>query len=133
MLGIDKFSRVPIYEQIVSQIETHIMLGEYKPEQALPSVRALAVELGINPNTLQKAYAELERKGLCQSAPGSGRFVSRDAVAVIKEQAKMKLEQFKSIAGELIRSGITKEELVEALKSITVSLSAPGREGSDEA
>lgn len=133
MLGIDKFSRVPIYEQIVSQIETHIMLGEYKPEQALPSVRALAVELGINPNTLQKAYAELERKGLCVSSPGSGRFVSRDAAAVIREQAKMKLEQFKSMAGELMRIGLSKEELIDALSSIATTRSASERGRSDKA
>ena len=63
LLTIDKLSRTPIYEQVVAQLEMHIQLGSFSQDQALPSVRSLSLELGVNPNTLQKAYAELERRG----------------------------------------------------------------------
>lgn len=76
MFTIDKYSRVPIYEQIIEQVEMHIALGDLAPESLLPSVRSLSVELSVNPNTLQKAYAELERRGLCYSVPGNGCFIS---------------------------------------------------------
>ena len=65
LLTVDKYSRIPIYEQIVEQVEMHVALGDLAPEDQLPSVRALSVELSVNPNTLQKAYTELERRGLC--------------------------------------------------------------------
>ena len=55
MFTIDKYSRVPIYEQIIEQVEMHIALGDLAPESLLPSVRSLSVELSVNPNTLQKA------------------------------------------------------------------------------
>ena len=60
MFTIDKYSRVPIYEQIIEQVEMHIALGDLAPESLLPSVRSLSVELSVNPNTLQKAYAGVE-------------------------------------------------------------------------
>ena len=72
LLTVDKYSRIPIYEQIVEQVEMHVALGDLAPEDQLPSVRALSVELSVNPNTLQKAYTELERRGLCYTVPGSG-------------------------------------------------------------
>ena len=69
LLTIDKLSRTPIYEQVVAQLEMHIQLGSFSQDQALPSVRSLSLELGVNPNTLQKAYAELERRGLRYPLP----------------------------------------------------------------
>ena len=63
MIEIDKYSRTPIYEQIVNAFEQLIASAELKPNEVLPSVRVLSQKLSINPNTLQKAYAELERKG----------------------------------------------------------------------
>ena len=62
MINLDYKSRVPIYEQIVNEIERYVVLGILKPEEQLPSVREMATELGINPNTVKKAYTELERK-----------------------------------------------------------------------
>ena len=84
MFTIDKYSRVPIYEQIIEQVEMHIALGDLAPESLLPSVRSLSVELSVNPNTLQKAYAELERRGLCYSVPGNGRFISPGAPEALR-------------------------------------------------
>lgn len=111
MLDIDKFSRVPIYEQVIAQLEKHIQLGIYPPEALLPSVRALAVSLGVNPNTLQKAYSELERRGLCFSVPGSGRFVARDAQVLLSLRARKKQEAFAALLGELMEAGMTRDAI----------------------
>ena len=64
MFAIDRYSPTPIYEQLTAQFERLILLGLLAPNAALPSVRALSQELSINPNTVQKAYADLERRGL---------------------------------------------------------------------
>lgn len=73
MFQIDRFGRTPIYEQIIDQTQRLILSGALNAGDQLPSVRTLSRELSINPNTLQKAYAELERRGICISAPGNGR------------------------------------------------------------
>ena len=69
---------VPIYLQIINILKTDIVSGKYHSSDKLPAVRDLAMELGVNPNTVQKAFAELERQGLVQSERTSGRFVSID-------------------------------------------------------
>ncbi|MDO4732644.1 MAG: GntR family transcriptional regulator, partial [Bacillota bacterium] len=74
MFAIDYKSRVPLYQQIVENVEKLTLRGILLPEQQLPSVRALAMELSINPNTIAKAYAELEARGLIYSLPGRGSF-----------------------------------------------------------
>ena len=74
-----KFSDdVPIYLQIIEKMKTDIVAGNYKSKDKLPAVRDLAMEAGVNPNTVQRAYAELERQGLVQSERTSGRYVSID-------------------------------------------------------
>ena len=111
MLDIDKFSRIPIYEQVIAQLEKHIQLGTYPPEAPLPSVRALAVSVGVNPNTLQKAYSELERRGLCFSVPGSGRFVARDAQTLLSLRAHKKQDEFTALLLELMEAGMAKDAI----------------------
>lgn len=82
MISIDPYSRSPIYEQVVKRICELIMVGELKKDDKLPSVRSLARDLGVNPNTVQKAYAELERGNMIYTVSGKGNFVGeRDAVA----------------------------------------------------
>lgn len=76
MFAIDLRSRVPIYEQLVQNIVHLIAEGVLQPDDQLQSVRSLARELGINPNTVQKAYQELESKGLIYQAAGRGSFVA---------------------------------------------------------
>lgn len=75
---VDFKSRKPIYEQLVDNISSLVLRGILKPNESIPSVRQLAQELGINPNTIHKAYAELERRGIIYSSPGRGSFVSDD-------------------------------------------------------
>ena len=76
MLILDYKDRRPIYEQVVSKLEELMLLGVLKENEPLPSVRALAMELSINPNTIQRAYGELERRGVIYAAKGRGNFVS---------------------------------------------------------
>ena len=75
MFTIDHHSRVPIYEQIISQVERLIATQVFQPQDQLPSVRQAASTLGINPNTIQKAYVELERKGYIYSVVGKGYYI----------------------------------------------------------
>lgn len=76
MIQIDTRSQVPIFEQIVLEIGKYIALGIFKPHDKLPSVRSLAKDLGINPNTVAKAYSESEQVGLTYSQQGRGNFIA---------------------------------------------------------
>ena len=75
---INNASQQPIYEQIVDKMQRLIAGGALEPDEKLPSVRSLAVELSINPNTIQRAYSELERSGFIYSVKGRGNFVRAD-------------------------------------------------------
>lgn len=87
MIIIDYKDRRPIYEQIIERFQELIVKGVLKPDSQLPSVRNLAMELSINPNTIQKAYAELERQGYLYSVKGRGSFVSfSDNLLELKQQ-----------------------------------------------
>ena len=76
MITIDYQSRVPLYEQIVERFQLLILKGVLKPDDQMPSVRSLALKLSINPNTIQKAYAQLEQQGYIYPVKGRGNFVS---------------------------------------------------------
>jgi len=115
MYQIDRFGRTPIYEQIIDQTQKLIATGILKQGDQLPSVRMLSLELSVNPNTLQKAYSELERRGLCVSAPGNGRFVTADAFRLVGEELKGRLEEIRAIAKELHTAGVPLEEVIGAV------------------
>lgn len=76
MITIDYQNRAPIYEQIVERFQTLILKGILPPGSQMPSVRSLAIELSINPNTIQKAYAALEKEGYIYPVKGRGNFVA---------------------------------------------------------
>jgi len=117
MFRIDKYGRTPIYEQIIEQTERMIVTGVLKPDEQLPPVRTLAGELAVNPNTLQKAYAELERRGLCVSAPGNGRFVSKDAVAVAGGLCKALLDEVRALSVKMCEAGIAVDEVLDTVRT----------------
>ena len=77
MIGIDLQNRKPIYEQVVERFQTLIVSGVLEPDSQMPSVRSLAMELSINPNTIQKAYGVLEQEGYIYPVKGRGNFVSK--------------------------------------------------------
>ena len=117
MFQIDRFGRVPIYEQIIEQTQRLIASGALKEGDQLPSVRVLSQELSVNPNTLQKAYSELERRGICVSAPGNGRFVTGDAARIVGEGFLERLDEIKRISEELCVAGIPFEQVLEQVKT----------------
>ena len=118
MLYIDKFSATPIYLQVVSQFEELIFAGVLKAEEKLPSVRTLAKEIGINPNTLQRAYMEMENQKLCISVPGSGRYVANDAKKIVAQKKRDSLEGLKEIINDAKASGSSLDEIIKMVKKI---------------
>lgn len=112
MLLIDKLSGKPVYEQIIEGIEKNILMGIYEPGGILPSLRELSVALGINPNTIQKSYAELIRRGVIIPSPGSGTYVAPDAIDRIREAAEEKLIQLEDLVTNLALAGIPKSDVV---------------------
>ena len=115
MIGIDLQNRKPIYEQIVERFQTMIVIGILEPDSQMPSVRSLAMELSINPNTIQKAYSLLEQEGYIYPVKGRGNFVSGNAGLKEKKQESV----FQSLK-ELVNKGkeldITCETFLEKAK-----------------
>lgn len=118
MFQVDAMSRIPVYEQIVEQMERYVLAGIMNPNDKLPSVRNLSVELAINPNTIQKAYSELDRRGVVYSVPGKGSFVSIDALEKIGGNRRLKLKEMMELMQEMKLAGITYEEVEECLKIV---------------
>ena len=116
MLVIDKFSRKPIYEQIVEGIERDIVMGILREREQLPSIRELSSILGVNPNTIQKAFQDLDRNGIIISGQGRGCFVADKAAEKIKEKLSARITEIESIAVELARAGIEEEKLLDAVR-----------------
>lgn len=103
----------PIYEQIADMYQKLILKGALQADEPLPSVRKLAIELSTNPNTVQKAYTELEHKGFIYSVKGRGNFVKVDPA--LREKRKQELtERLKEIFEEAEEIGISKSELLES-------------------
>lgn len=91
MFLLNPKSKLPLYEQLVEQLRKQIVLGNAAPDSPLPSVRQLSVELGVNPNTIQKAYREMEQEGLIVSLPGRGSFVTSDVARMQERQRAAEL------------------------------------------
>lgn len=114
MITVNKQSPVPLYEQIIRQFERMVLIGDLGADTLIPSVRALSLDLSVNPNTVQKAYAELETRGITYAVPGVGRYVHQNARAVIETQYGQHLSALESTAFELALAGV-EEEIVHAL------------------
>lgn len=118
MFQIDSFSRIPIYEQIVAQIEHFVLTGILSADAQIPSVRSLSVSLSINPNTIQKAYSELDRNGIIYSVPGRGCFITKDAKKILSDRKKEKLTGLKEIVTELMLAGLERDVLINTINEI---------------
>ena len=116
MLTVDKYSTVPIYEQIIDGIEKDVLLGVLREGDAVPSVRELSMILGINPNTIQKAYVELERRGIIVPLTGRGSFVRSGAREAIRREARRKLDSLYECSRELRLAGVELDELIQTVK-----------------
>ena len=114
----------PIYQQIVRYLQRGLAAGTICAGDELPSRRVLSARLGVNPNTVQKAYSMLERYGLIHSLPGKGSFLSKPQAAVDKRRRDA-LDMADNAMREAISCGITRDELIELLSGLTY----PEKEG----
>ena len=111
MILLDLKDSRPIYEQVVERFQELMMLGILEEDSQMPSVRSLAMELSINPNTIQRAYGELERQGYTYSVKGRGSFVG--SIRKLREAKKTELEKrLEKLAREAKTIGILREEFV---------------------
>lgn len=117
MFYIDAMSRTPVYEQITEQLERFLLTGAIKPGDQLPSVRSLSVELSINPNTILKAYNELDSANLIFSVPGKGYFIREDALAHIFNKQIKKLKTLEELVNEMALAGIDKQKVLDCVEN----------------
>lgn len=114
-MRIDPGSHVPIYLQIAEEIRAAVSAGVYRPGEVLPSLRAMALRLAVNPNTVQRAYDELEREGLVYSQRGKGLFVSERGKASAQSGA---LEAVRKAFEEGVRSGRAAGISVDEMRAV---------------
>ena len=114
MIVIDSRDKRAIYEQVMDRLSDLMLIGALEPGDKLPSVRSLAVELSINPNTIQKAYIELERQGYVYSVKGVGSFVAD--MDVIKENKKSIIYKELEELVDKSRKIISKEEFCKKVE-----------------
>ena len=107
---------IPIYTQIIDEMTMRIASGQYPPGGKLPSVRDLALEAGVNPNTMQRALAELERRELVHSERTSGRFVTEEEEILNTLHEDLAKRYFEEFADKLHKIGMSGEDIAEAVK-----------------
>lgn len=132
MFTIDYKSRVPIYRQLVDRVEYLAAHGLLSPGSQLPSVRALAVELSINPNTIAKAYSELEAKGVIYSVPGRGSFVSDNTDTLRQETLKRLADKLRALAEEIRSLGMSKGDFIGICEQAWQEAKAKERDQKDD-
>lgn len=123
MIVIDVTGRVPIFEQICRGICGDIAKGVLKPHDRIPAARVLARELGINPNTVAKAYTELERDGIIYSRVGKGSFIAEHG----NRADRRFTDEFEQKARDALQAGVPIETLEEILRRVATE--APDNEG----
>ncbi|MBQ9314551.1 MAG: GntR family transcriptional regulator [Clostridia bacterium] len=113
MINLDYQSRTPIYEQIVNQVERLISLGILKPKQQIQSIRELATSLGINPNTVKKAYEELEKRGAINTISTKGTFVTDNIKLTVNRTVNEKMDIIRKNINELLKLGVDKDDIMK--------------------
>ena len=108
----------PIYTQLVEQITLKIVSGEYKIGEKIPSVRDLESEATVNPNTMQKALAELERRGLVYRVRTRGRFITQDCNNIKDTQTTLSKDEIKEFLEKMQKIGFDKNRLLTTLKEV---------------
>ena len=115
-INLDYQSRIPIYEQIVNNIEKYVAVGILREKSQIPSIRELANNLGINPNTVKKAYDILENKGVIMSISTKGTFISNNTKMVLENKIDKEINLIKDKIRELENMGISKKEIMERIE-----------------
>mgnify|MGYP001222689650 FL=1 len=108
----------PIYAQIIEKVSLDIVSGKYQPGDKLPSVRDLATQAGVNPNTMQKALSELERENLVHSAGTSGRFITEDKAMIEKMREELASTQIKKFLNKMSQMGFDYEKTITLLEKL---------------
>jgi GntR family transcriptional regulator len=115
---INSASRLPIYQQLVHQVREAIARGDLKPEEQLPSVRQLSRDLVINPNTVARAYTELEREGLLNNRPGRGVFVAEPKDELTRDARRRRLlESVDRFLTEAVHLGFSEQEVAQLVST----------------
>jgi GntR family transcriptional regulator len=114
MLQLNYRDGRPIYEQVKDGLRQLMVTGAIRPGEKLPSVRAMATQLAINPNTIQRAYEALEQEGYVYSVPGKGSFAAPQDEVQARRREEL-LTQLDALADELLQLGMTGEELAQRL------------------
>lgn len=115
MINIDCQSRKPIYMQIVNGIERYVALEILKPEQQIPSIRDMATELGVNPNTVKKAYSILEQRGVIVTLSTKGTYITLKTEKVLENSVEEKINEIKKQIKELEKFGLTKNDILKKI------------------
>lgn len=116
MSGLQLHSSSPIYVQIIEWICRQIARGERKSGEKLPSVRDLAIETGVNPNTVQRVYSELERMEVVYTRRGQGTFVTENEARIAALRQQLKQKSMKSFVSEMMALGFDKEQIIADLE-----------------
>ena len=131
MIQIDLQSRVPLYEQLQEQIIRLSMLGILDENQQLPSVRALEREVGVNPNTVPKAYQQLEQQGIIYTVSGRGSFVSPDVLS-LQSLRQAALQEVLDAVDKALSRGVSPQQLLDAICQQLDSLSPCNQGGTQD-
>lgn len=110
-------SRAPVYLQIVSRIRADILSGVYQADQQIPSVRQLAFEAGVNPNTMQRAFSVLEEEQLFVTRGTMGRFITADTDVLNSAREALRRETIALLVEEARAAGISPDELIEGIRT----------------
>ena len=118
MFHVDTMSREPIYEQLIRQTEDLELSGLLKAGDQLPSVRGLSIELAVNPNTIQRAYNDLDARGILCAVPGRGCFITAHAAQLLEERARKRLPELDALVRALALAGVSREELAAHIDAV---------------
>lgn len=119
MISLNYRDSRPIYEQIKDGLRKLIVTGAIKADDKIPSVRALATQLAINPNTIQRAYNDLESEGYIYSVPGKGSFAAGNSGADAARKQEL-LAKIRELLAELRYLGVSQQELLDLMKEVCV-------------
>lgn len=106
----------PIYLQLADRIHRQIISGELKAGEKLPSIRDMGIKYNMNPNTVQRAYSELEREGILETKRGQGTFVSEQQDSLVLQRDKLKLEQIQQFVHVMREIGYSSSEILSGLE-----------------
>ena len=119
MITFDDFKadgKLPVYQQILEYIKRGAVAGTVADGDELPSRRVLSARLGINPNTVQKAYSNLLGRGIIYAVPGKGSFISPDAREKLRNELEQKLASVEQMASQFAGAGIAKQDVLDAVE-----------------